>query len=187
MENVKPTVRAGLFLAIGFVLLGVSVLSAVWLMVLEQDAAERVEHTLEVENRINRLGMMVTRAVARERGYLLSDRQNYLDDYRRTVAELPAGLSDLEYSTRDNPVQQRNAAALKTAVTERLEELDDTLRLHLAGSRAEARAIVATDRGQASMTRVETLLATMHGEEERLLDQALYELRLRYVELVKRK
>ncbi len=170
MDTVKPTVRAGLFLAIGFVLLGVSVLSAVWLMVLEQDAAERVEHTLEVENRVNRLGMMITRAVARERGYLLSNRQSYLDDYRSTVAQLPAGLADLQYSTRDNPVQQRNVAALKAAVTERVDELDDTLRLYLAGRRTDALAIVATDRGQASMARVEQLLDTMHGEEERLLN-----------------
>ncbi len=103
VDTVKPTVKAGLLLAIGFVLLGISVLSAVWLMVMEQDAAERVEHTLEVENRVNRLGMMITRAVARQRGYLISDRQSYLDDYRGTVAELPAGLADLQYSTRDNP------------------------------------------------------------------------------------
>jgi len=170
VDTVKPTPKTGILLAVGFVLLGLSVLSAVWLMVLEQEAGRRVEHTLEVENRINRLGMMVTRAVSRERGYLLTGRQSYLDDYRRTVAQLPAGLADLEQATRDNPAQQRSAAQLVTAVKARIDELDDTLRLELAGRRQEALALVATDRGQTAMDRVENLLGAMHAEEARLLD-----------------
>jgi len=161
--------RPAYLLVAGFIMLGVCMLSAVWISLLEQRSTSWIQHTLEVDNRISEFGMMVSRAVSRQRGYLLTDQQSYLDDYHSIAAALPADLTDLRNATRDNPQQQRNIAQLETVTRYRLSQLDETIRLHQAGRHDEALAITATMRGQAATTGVEQLLTRMHDEEEHLL------------------
>jgi signal transduction histidine kinase/ActR/RegA family two-component response regulator len=171
LDTVKPAVKPSLLLTLGFALLGLCVLSAVGAALLQRNAAEQVQHTLEVENRLNRLGTLFTRAETQQRGYLLTGRASYLGDYQQVVSQLPRQLDDLQKATLDNAVQQDNVTKLRSAASDKLAELDETIRLHGAGRGADALAVVSSDRGKIAMARIEQLIAAMEAEEDGLLSE----------------
>lgn len=174
MDTVRPKVKPSLLLTAGFVLLGLCVVSAVWVSLLQRDAANQVQHTLEVQNRLSGMRTMIRRAESQQRGYLLTSKERYLGDYRQIAAALPREIDELQRETQDNPAQQTRIAALREAAGAKLAELDETLRLYGAGRKAEALAVISSDRGLAAMNRITEIAAAMQKEENRLLAQRRY-------------
>jgi signal transduction histidine kinase len=164
-SNATPAILA----AIGLMLLGLSVISAVWVSVLQRNATDLVQHTLEVENRLNRLGRIITVAETGQRAFLLTGRASYLADYKSATKRLPTELANLDLATSDNPVQKRNVAELADAMQVKLDELALTVRLASTGKRVQALDIVRSDRGMLSMKEITSLIGRMQVEEEGLL------------------
>jgi signal transduction histidine kinase len=165
----KNTARPAILAALGLMLLGVSVISAVWVSILQRNATNLVQHTLEVENRLNRLGRIITVAETGQRAFLLTGRASYLSDYKNATKTLPAELTNLGLATNDNPVQKRNLARLAEAMQVKLDELAQTVRLASMGEREQALDIVRSDRGMLSMKEISGLVGHMQAEEEGLL------------------
>ena len=165
----RPDAKPAILAAIVFILLGVSVISAVWVSILQRDASDRVQHTLEVESRLNRLGRIIMAAETSQRAFLLTERPESLSDYNRAVQILPRELANLDRATSDNPAQRSNVADLAAAMQVKLDQLSQTTRLATSGKRADALALVRSGRGRLSMKAINDVIGRMQGVEEALL------------------
>ena len=156
-------------LALGFLLLAASMVCAAWLSTRQERAVGWVRHTLEVENRLNLIQLLVTNAETGQRGYLLAGEAQYLDPYSDAVGRLPSELDALEQATTDNPTQRAALAALRPAVRAKMEELAGAVGLMRIGRSADALAVMRSGRGRALMERIRAITSDMAREEDRLL------------------
>ncbi|MBO9582003.1 MAG: CHASE3 domain-containing protein [Sphingobium sp.] len=165
----RANARQAILAAVVFILLGVSVISAVWVSILQRDATDRVQHTLEVENRLNRLGRIITMAETGQRSFLLTQRLDDLVDYNRAVQTLPRELGNLDRATMDNAAQRQNVAQLAAAMQVKLDQLAQATRLATSGKRSEALQIVRSGQGSTSSKAISDIIGRMQAVEEGLL------------------
>jgi signal transduction histidine kinase/CheY-like chemotaxis protein len=163
--------RATWPLAIGFLLLAMSVLSALWLSDRQEAAVRSVRHTLEVENRLNLIQRMIADAETGQRGYLLTGATEYLLPYRAASGALPSQLDALQVSIDDNPAQRDALVRLRPAVDRKMRELAATIALVRDGKTQAAIERVRSGAGQEYMNRIRAITAAMVAEEEGLLAQ----------------
>jgi signal transduction histidine kinase len=98
------------------------------------------------------LAAAVRAAESGQRGYLLSNREEYLNPYNRAVGEIPA----LVRAIRSRRVWDQNALeGLLRDVHEKMKELDQTVSLARGGKRRDARRVFETDKGRKLMVRIQ--------------------------------
>jgi len=161
--------RALLPLGFGFLLLIVSALAAIYLSVRQDNAAEKVRHTLAVETRLNLVRSLITEAESSQRGYLLTGRDDYLLPYQAAVERLPGELEALGRATADNPRERDNMNRLRPAIQGKLNELGASVTLAKLNRQIDALAVLRTDTGRKYMVEVRAALDGMAAEENRLL------------------
>jgi CHASE3 domain sensor protein len=83
---------------------------------------------------------------------------------------LPGELATLRRLTV-HPDQQRNLDTLEPTMTQKLDELAQTIALKRAGQADAAVEIVRSGRGKVSMDRLRAVIAEMNAVEERLLEE----------------
>jgi signal transduction histidine kinase len=142
--------------------------AAFWSRSQYRQSVRLVEHTREVLAAIDNVLILLTDAETDRRGFVLTGDPRYLAPIEAAAKDsqtLVAHLSDL---TRDNPVQQENASALKRLVTERMDLLKETARA--SGSKGpEAVRAVERESGLAISAQLRQVTSRMIAEEERLL------------------
>src|ERR1700748_25105 len=169
--------RALVPLGLGFVLLIASAVAAIWLSARQEAAVGWVRHTLEVENRINLIGSLITDAESGQRGYILTGQSIYLAPYQAAAARIPVELDALREATTDNPRERQNLEDLRPALQQKLNELGGSIALAHLGRGSDAVAVVRTDTGRRYMVEVRGILARMVSEENRLLATRVESLR----------
>jgi CheY-like chemotaxis protein/signal transduction histidine kinase/CHASE3 domain sensor protein len=135
------------------------------------DAAERVTQTQEVMLLLESLKALIRDAETGQRGFLLTNEESYLQPYNSARSSLRGLLADVRRRIADNPRQLQRLDELQQSLSEKLEELGETIDLQRAGSPQAAVAIVRTDRGRAVMERIRTLTSEMADEERRLFEE----------------
>ena len=121
-------------LAMAFaVLVIISSASVYWLKKAREDAAW-VTHTLEFQNQISLALLQIRRAESAERGYLLTQRPEFLADFEGSGPLILPLLKQIESGTRDNRVQQDLMARIKP-LAERRVAIISTAGLHKRGDR----------------------------------------------------
>lgn len=88
------------------------------------DRARWVDHTYEVIVAADKLLLDQQDTAAGERGYLLTGRQVFMDQYLSGRDRVGPDIDALAELTRDNPVQQERLARLQALSKERLQRLD---------------------------------------------------------------
>lgn len=169
MLAISRPVRTMLPLIAGFVLLAIAAISAIWLSARQETAVDWVRHTLEVENRLNRVLTLTTDAETGQRGYLLSGQASYLAPYESAASRLPDELSALQAATADNPEKRTQITALRSALQAKMDELSSTIALARMGKSADAITILRDGRGRIAMDRIRGSIAAMIAGEDRLL------------------
>lgn len=159
----QPFVLASVALVLSVISVG-----SIVLVVLSQSNSERVEHTLQVEIKLASLLVVIRNAESGARGYLITDDPSYLADFRRAVETIMPAFAHMKEMTADNPVQQNALAELGPLIVQRLDGLQQVIRLHGAGEKAAAAALVRSGTGRALMEGIRTIVARM-ADEERLL------------------
>ncbi len=116
-------------------------------------------------NRLNQVAKGLLDAETGQRGYLLSNRQAYLDPYR----DAQDGLHEAtEWLTRYYAADPRMSTLMKelsTAVTEKMSELATSIDLHDKGADRAWRELLLSDIGKEKMERVRTLTEQLLAEE----------------------
>jgi signal transduction histidine kinase/DNA-binding response OmpR family regulator/CHASE3 domain sensor protein len=132
-------------------------------------AAQLVQQSFDVVQQLQALDLAVRDAETGQRGFLLTDDENYLQPYESARAALPGELEGLRRLTADNPRQQPRVDELERDTRTKMAELEQVVALRRAGNPAAALAIVRTDRGREAMIRTTAIISDMQAEERALL------------------
>jgi len=160
--------RVALMVGSALVLIIVSVL--VWFdFENARDAQEWVEHTYQVLNASGLLFSGIQDADARQRGYLLTGEQQYLDRYRELVSVERAAMQRVASLTADNNEQQKRLTELSRLVEARMAQLERGIAARRDKGLEPAIEEVRAGEDAHLMRDVRTVLAALDAEEHRLL------------------
>ena len=154
--------------SLGFLALVAAGGAAAWLQVRNQDNSRWVEHTLDVEARINEFAMMNERVETGRRGYIFSRQDSFRRVFQQAAATLPRMLDELDRLTHDNPAEQRRLAQLRQLIAEKQLLQQETVAAMRAGGTVSPVAF-ENDRGVAITRQIRGLAHEMRAEEQRLL------------------
>ncbi len=155
-----------LAIALGFVLLVIAVLAAIWMTVRQQEADRMVRHTLEVEGQLARVMMRLQDAEASSRGFLLSGRSEFLQPLDDATTHLPADLTVLRQRFADNPRQIAALDRFAVFARERLIFIQRSTTNYWEGRPTDPEHFL---RGKALMDEARDVIGQMIAEEDRLL------------------
>ncbi|TKD51149.1 sensor histidine kinase [Sphingomonas baiyangensis] len=173
-DTARPATGLRMHILVGLLALGLLALAsavgvAIWAQQRAAQNGARVEHTLAVQELIQRVATYSERVETARRGYLLSAEPRFLAVFDRSATVLPAALARLETLTRDNPAQRRRVAALRQLDDVRTADLVRTVALVRSGQRAVAMTGFASDPATDATFRTRAIAAEMLAEERRLL------------------
>jgi len=160
--------KALIALIVGFAVLAAVVAGAVWLSVRHDQAIRIMRHTLEVENRLADVTLLIQEAETGQRGYILSGRAEFLAPYNVASTRLEPDLARLQNLVSDNPRQVARAATLRTLASDRMRFLRENLARHAAGESPSELADRLED-GRRIMEDLRSVMLVMRAEEDRLL------------------
>jgi len=100
-----------------------------------------------------------------QRGYLLTDRQEYVRTFTEGLAQVDQAFRQMDAYYAGSPDRLDPLRALRGAVDAQLAELAQTIRLHDAGQRAAAIELVLGDIGRQKMLQIRALSAAMLERE----------------------
>ena len=137
-----------------------------------QQASSRVEalaYQGEARAVIQTLRRSLTDAETGQRGYLLTDRNEYLKPYQQAHQQVDQSLEWLHHYYADDPGSREPLHQLDVAVHGKLSELAETMRLHDRGDESAWRNILLSNIGEEQMDTVRRLSeALMIAQTERI-------------------
>ncbi len=135
--------------------------------VLREDT-RKVQHTHEVITGLGGILSSIQDTETGQRGYLLTQQEQYLAPYEEAAKRTGAQLERLAGLVQDNEAQQARLAILRDHLNAKLAELDRTIALQRRGQRDEALAIVNSGLGKNEMDSIRVQVDLMLQEEARL-------------------
>src|SRR6266404_2474799 len=133
------------------------------------DSVAWVAHTQEVRATLANLYGSLAGAELAQRDYLLTAQQVRLDEYARRVKVVQDRLAELGRLTRDNPTQQRDWTALKSAVQKRLDDMAGAVAAYERYDLPAARAVLGRGGPGSGTEDVRVITERMDAVETRLL------------------
>lgn len=164
----KATYKRNLLIGFGISLLILLITSAASYISIRNllDSAEWVNHTNEVIQKLNEINIGLKDAETNQRGYLLTNEENFLNPYQESQRRATTSLLAVQELTMDNAPQQVSVVELKRLLNERLGHLQDVVSI----KRKEGR--IATEKlleGRQYMDSVSDLINIMKKREQDLL------------------
>jgi PAS domain S-box-containing protein len=133
-----------------------------------QEETRRVRHSLAVREQVEDVLSLMKDAETGQRGYIITGDPGYLAPFAEAVVDMPAKLAALRRLTESDPAQETRFKSLGTAITQKMAELDATIRARTDLGFDVAARIIATDRGKRLMDEIRQLAKEMVREEDRL-------------------
>ncbi|MEH2287140.1 response regulator [Nostoc sp.] len=135
------------------------------------ETSRQERHTYQVLSQLEDLKLQLTNAETGQRGYVLTGEQRYLEPYNAAIQVLDQKFKDLQNLTADNPKQQQQLDILQPLITQKLDELKETIDLRQNQGFEASVKVVMTDRGKQLMSEIRKVIQTMEHEENTLLKQ----------------
>ncbi|HVR84453.1 MAG TPA: methyl-accepting chemotaxis protein [Planctomycetota bacterium] len=128
-------------------------------------------HSYNILSALDALKILLLDAETGQRGYLLTGEERYLEPFHSATVEIESIQKRLGELAQDIPSQERRTEALKPLVSEKLGELNDTIRLRKDKDKGFELALqeVKTDKGKKSMDEIRRILGDMNQEERNTL------------------
>ena len=164
-----------LFLALLPVLVLVSLAALLTLHFADRLGANRllVRHTYEVIDTARTLLSDVQDAETGQRGFIITERPDYLEPYRTAEADIPERIATIRRLTADNEQQTQRITELGGLVVAKLGELRRTIELGQRGDLAAARDEVLSDRGKVAMDNIRRLVGEIIAAESAMGTQRI--------------
>ncbi len=128
-----------------------------------------VTHTREVQRHLQKILFVLVDAEARQRGFLLTMNEAFLEAYQSAPGVLAGEMTALRGLTGDNAVQRENIALLGPLVKGKFAFMEQTISLLRQGEKEAVISLVSTHRGKVIMDSIRTLIERMDAEEGGLL------------------
>ncbi len=163
--------RQAILIAAGAAILLINVALLAWTSQQSQSQAKLASHSVEVENKLSELLLLLRTAESEQRAYLLVGAKPtaYHASYLEALTQIQDKAADIRAMIADNPAQQSKLAALDSLIQEKLEDLALKVRLFDDGDSASALGLFLQEKGRALMTEIGERVSVMKLEEERLL------------------
>lgn len=129
-------------------------------------SADLVEHTNQVVAELNATISKMKDAETGQRGYLLTGKENFLEPYDGSRAEVNTHIEQVGNLTLDNDVQQQRLQQLKQVVDKRFNALQKLIAIKRMGGTPD---IADLDAGKASMDSIRALVKNMIDREQNML------------------
>lgn len=152
-------------LGLGFAVLVLIGVATAWLVSVSRDQTDEVVRALDVQNKLSATLLNVRRAETAQRGFLLTANPEHHDDFAEAVASIPPTLAELKAAIAENPDQQRALSELEPVIRKKLDEMEETLRLHRSNDTAAALALVRGGQGRVYMETIRASLERLAAGE----------------------
>ena len=129
---------------------------------------EWFSHSRRVVQELRTTESLVKDAETGQRGYLYTQKLDYLAPYNLAIGQIDSHLDHLTVEIGDNPRQQIQVANLRVLIHQKLAELAQTISLYQSGDAAGAKALVISDKGFNIMESIRSLVSQMEQEETRV-------------------
>ncbi len=126
---------------------------------------EALNHTFQVIRAAQTLFAQIQAAETGQRGYILTQRNDYLAPYNRAIVAIPPTLGTLEKLLVPDPSQSARLKNVAGLIQQKLAELRATIETVQNQGFEAARQLVLTDIGQAAMEDIRTELRGLIDEE----------------------
>jgi signal transduction histidine kinase len=178
MPSTKSTFARSsvLMLLIGAVILVGIVLSSLFQARMTQSYSDEVVELRNARTAASNLFALVQGAETGQRGYLLTQNNNFLEPYQSSMMEVLQSLERLETTLREEATYSETIPRIRFLVEEKLKELRETVALAQAGDIARATDIVREEYGREVMEELRDLLRTLLQSLDARLNQGLAEL-----------
>jgi signal transduction histidine kinase/CheY-like chemotaxis protein len=169
IDTRRTFVRSGAApLVAGFIILAVMIGAVLSFVASEQQSAQAMRHTMEVETELAAMLSVLRDAETGQRGYLLTGDDAYLDPYRAAVGRFDTEFDALRNDIGTNPAQAQPLETFRNLAKAKLDELGSTIAMYRAGSKQEAFEVIRTGTGKALMDRARETIGRMVDEENRV-------------------
>src|SRR5580704_6244552 len=139
-------------------------------------ASEAIARNKDTLLSLDRALSAVRDAESGQRGYLLTEKDNYLQPYNGAVSDLPSRLSQLRASVSGDAASVRQVDQLQAAIAAKMEELANTIRLQQSAGHDAAMAEVLTDRGMQLMAAVVEQISALQSQQTSLFESEIQQL-----------
>jgi PAS domain S-box-containing protein len=168
VRNRRRTLRTLLVLAV-LILISVGCLSYYSALQVAVTSTS-VAHSHEVLLRLEQIRADIRIAEAGQRGYLLSNRQEYLNSYNASIDNVKKNYAVARRLTTDNSIQQRRLDKLGPILDRRLGLLQEVLDRSQKGEKAAALEIIRSGDGRQLTETIRSMIGEMEDEERQLLE-----------------
>jgi len=148
-------------------MLGIAVGASVY----QQRGSEAVRHALAVEGRLGRVLSAVQDAETGQRGYLLTEDENFLPPFRNGRSKVNGEITRLNDLLRDDDSQRAELDGLILLIRDKLGELGATIDLHRSGDTEASRTLVREGSGRRLMDEIRTVVRRMEAQESSLMER----------------
>ena len=159
-----------LLLGLGFILLvGIS---AATIYLVERGASDGrlLADTLSVEDKLSDILLTVRRAESSQRGYLLTNDQTYLEDFRDAEPEAQETITELRALSESSATRQSTLDTVSNLVAGKFREMRRIVELNESGQRATALAQVREGEGRRLMIALRDVIEDAIEVENNLAD-----------------
>ncbi|TCD16577.1 sensor histidine kinase [Oricola cellulosilytica] len=142
---------------------------------IEQAARHQVELTSAVLIEVNRAYSAVINAETAQRGFVLTERSDYLEPYETASATFAGAIENLRglLAGAATETQKSLVDKLESLGNDKFSELSLTIAFVKGGKSDEALAVVNTDRGKEIMDRFRVVIRQLEAYEQGILVSAL--------------
>jgi PAS domain S-box-containing protein len=130
-----------------------------------------VAKTEEVLEKLEHLLSLLKDAETGQRGFVLTGEERYLEPYNRASGEIRKDIDSLIYLTKDDPAQQQSIQRLVQLSGDKLDEVQETIRLRREGGLKAALPVIRSDRGKHIMDEIREVVAQLESREWQMLDK----------------
>ncbi|HLO52585.1 MAG TPA: CHASE3 domain-containing protein [Kamptonema sp.] len=156
------------FGSIFLLMIGIGVLSKLSLNKLAE-AVDWQTHTYLVKTNLQALEKDLVDAETGQRGFLLTNKQEYLEPYNKGIIAFSKSINQLKELIKDNSKQVKNLEKVEKIAQRKIDELAETISLKKAGKDQDVKKIVLSGQGKMFMDELRNNLAEMIKIEDDLL------------------
>jgi CHASE3 domain sensor protein len=160
-----------LLLGVGFLLLIAIGAATLWVVNRSDDDARDVNRTLNVQDRLSNVLLNVRRAETGQRGYLLTDRREYLQDYLIGAPVVLPTVAELRELMSDDPAHKEAVDRIESLSKAKLATLARAIELQDSGNHSAALALVQSDEGRDLMDELRILVGKTTAQQAQLLTE----------------
>ncbi|HEX3997935.1 MAG TPA: CHASE3 domain-containing protein [Pirellulales bacterium] len=128
-----------------------------------------VTHTEQVVTELEALLSTVKDAETGQRGFIITNKSEYLAPYTMGIANAGDILQNLRQLTLDNPNHQRHLDKIESLIALKFAELARTIQLQKERGFVASSAVVNDDAGKTYMDQIRKVIADMRAEETDIL------------------